>query len=155
VLVTDICSINQTRSASRRALAVTHCSSHQPFSNSSIDTMRCAADAKRTKNKESHSLGCCFVYIYTLCPFCCVPFVVIDAKIGLHSNRNRVANTGLSTLNPKRMSRNKIRESVHRYILQVLTAGSGVVHIVPLQYYVYLTQDFRISVLSLTFRESR
>jgi hypothetical protein len=53
------------------------------------------------------------------------------------------------------MSRNKIRESVHRYNLQVLTTGSGVVHNVPLQYYVYLTQDFRISVLFITFRESR
>jgi hypothetical protein len=47
-------------------LAVMHCSSHQPVSNSSIDTWfhnrkRYTADAKCTKHKESHRLGCCLV----------------------------------------------------------------------------------------------
>ena len=39
VLVTDICTITPTRTASRRAPAVTHCSSHQPVPNSSIDPL--------------------------------------------------------------------------------------------------------------------
>ena len=42
----------------------------------------------------------------------------------------------------------KIGESLHRYKVQVLVTGSGVVHNVPLQYSIYFKQDFRISVVS-------
>jgi hypothetical protein len=40
------------------------------------------------------------------------------------------------------MHKNKIGESVYRYKLQVLITGSGVVHNVALQYFVYLKQEF-------------
>jgi len=55
---------------------------------------------------------------------------------GFRNIWNRVANAGLSTLNLKKtcVPKNKIRESVHRYKLQVLITGSGAVHNVPLQY---------------------
>jgi hypothetical protein len=52
------------------------------------------------------------------------------------------------------MHKNKIPESVHLSKLQVLITGSGAVHNVPLHYSVCLKKDFRISVLSRTFRKS-